>query len=529
MSNDIYASKKWIIENCFVKAGTRISSNACKRQWWEKRDKANLYEEIKKSTDSGYSFGYRILLFLSSLYTKECIECGEPVYNWLNITCSKECLYKGKHRSKMTTSWRQDTEKAMEVCQKIKSTKEERYGDPNYNNRQKAAETLQTVYGINNPLQLDSVKEKVKITCNQKYGANSYGSSEEGRKRISKIRKEAFQQSLSKETKEVINDKDNIKELYKKYKSAQAIADSLGLSKSYILNILHSYGIDIEYCNGVSSFEESVFLFLKEHYKGTIIRNDRSITSPREIDIYIPEKKIAIECNGIYWHSEQKGKDKNYHISKTTSCEENGIQLFHIYDTEWSSDDKWQSVLLNALNIHRSRIGARQCIIKMVSSKEARAFCDDNHLQGSSNSPINYGLFYKDELVSVMTFSKARFSKADWELQRFCSKKYHIIHGAASKLLKAFKKDYAGTIVSYANRRWSVGNLYESLKFTYMHNSTPNYFYFKNNGLESRNKYQKHKLKGMDNYTDTLTEAQIMSLNDFYRIWDSGNKVYINK
>ena len=143
-------------------------------------------------------------------------------------------------------------------------------------------------------------------------------------------------------------------------------------------------------------------------------------------------------------------------------------------------------------------------------------------------------MFYKDELVAVMTFSKARFSDAEYELQRFCSKVGFVIYGAASKLLKYFRNEYKGRIISYANRRWSTGNLYKKLGFDFIHDSEPNYFYFKNYGcsskfvLESRNKYQKHKLINiLEKYNNKLSEWDNMTLNGYDRIFDSGNKVYM--
>jgi hypothetical protein len=128
------------------------------------------------------------------------------------------------------------------------------------------------------------------------------------------------------------------------------------------------------------------------------------------------------------------------------------------------------------------------------------------------------------ELVSEYTGSK----NIDWELLRFCNKKYTSVVGGASKLFKHFLKNHSGSVISYADRRRSQGNLYKQLGFVFSHNSSPNFFYTKGLMLESRQKYQKHKLpKLLENFDATLTEKQNM-FNHCYRIiYDCGNQVWV--
>lgn len=273
--------------------------------------------------------------------------------------------------------------------------------------------------------------------------------------------------------------------------------------------------------------------------------NLKNIIYPKELDIYCGNNtsgKFAIEYNGLMYHSEGnselkmfKNKHKNYHLDKTNSCEEKNIQLFHIFENEWLDENKkniWKSVLLSKMN-KTNKIFARKCTIKEVKSEEAKKFENKNHLQGSSTSSIRIGLYYENELVSLMTFGKARFSKQyEYELIRFCSKLNNTIVGGASKLLKYFEKTYnPKSLVSYANRRWSTGHLYQTLGFNFLHNSTPNYFYFKSiNKLLSRNKFQKHKLESiLENFNKNISESENMFNNNYRRIFDSGNKVFFKK
>ena len=127
-----------------------------------------------------------------------------------------------------------------------------------------------------------------------------------------------------------------------------------------------------------------------------------------------------------------------------------------------------------------------------------------------------------------MIFGKPRFNKKyDYELIRFCSKMNINVVGAASKLFKHFKINYNGSIISYANRRFSNGNLYETLGFTKIDETKPNYFYIKGKTLLSRNKCQKHKLKNLlDNFDENLSEHENMLNNGYLKVYDCGNLVF---
>jgi len=285
------------------------------------------------------------------------------------------------------------------------------------------------------------------------------------------------------------------------------------------------------------SIAENQVLEFCQSLSPNIISNSRSIIKPLELDIYIPNHNLGIEYNGLFWHSSYSidTEDKNYHLIKTKLCREKNIQLLHIFENEWENSQKreiWKSIIKNKLN-KSQKIFARKCEIKEISSKESKEFLENNHLQGQCNSSINIGLYYKDELVSLMTFGKSRFNKkVDWELLRFCNKLNYYVIGGASKLFKNFLKEHTGSIISYADMRYSTGKLYKNLGFEFSHISSPNYWYFKNNTfkLKSRIKYQKHKLKNkLDIFNSNLSEWQNMKLNGYNRIFDCGNQTWIYK
>jgi hypothetical protein len=273
--------------------------------------------------------------------------------------------------------------------------------------------------------------------------------------------------------------------------------------------------------------------------------NNRQFIKPLELDILC--ENFAIEYDSLMFHSCGKStlemfnntiENKNYHLNKTEKCEEKGIQLFRIFSNEWQNQqDIWKSVINSKIN-NTKRIFARKCIIKEVKNEEANDFLNRNHLQEAVNSKIKIGLYYNNKLVSLMTFGKTRRDKwkgeNNYELLRFCSELNYTIIGGASKLLKYFElKFLPEMILSYANRRWSTGNVYEKLGFEFIENTTPNYFYFKgddNSKLFSREQFQKHKLKDkLEVFDEKLTESENMYNNNFRKIFDCGHKIYIKK
>jgi len=242
---------------------------------------------------------------------------------------------------------------------------------------------------------------------------------------------------------------------------------------------------------GFSQGEKEVFEFVKT-LSETVTERDRSILGGKELDIYDPIHRIAIEYNGLYWHSSNnRENDKQcsiQHVEKTSKCNDVGVRLFHIQEDEWlKKSEIWKSVLRNAYQKPERRIFARKCMVREITYQEVITFCEHNHLQGGCVARYRFGLFYMDELVSVMTFSETRFSKDyQYEMIRFCNVLNTSVIGGASKLLAHFRSLYSGSIVSYANCRWSVGNVYSQIGFTLSHISEPCYWYIK--GIDTQHR-----------------------------------------
>lgn len=287
-----------------------------------------------------------------------------------------------------------------------------------------------------------------------------------------------------------------------------------------------------------SEFEKNVFDFIKTNLPDVdIIENDRTILNGKEIDIYIPSLKIGFELNGLIWHSEKFGIDKKYHLNKTKKCLEQGIKLIHIFEDEWNNKTEiCKSKILSIISKTKNRIYARQCFVKSIDMKTARMFCDENHIQGSVPSKYQYGLFYNNNLVCIMTFGKPRINvggksiEGKYELLRFCNKNNTTVIGGASKLLKAFIKEKNPIeIISYADRRWSNGNLYEQLNFKLYNESEPSYSYVVNKKRVNRFSMRKDILVSKYDCPLNLTEKQFCESKGWYRIYDCGCLCYIWK
>ena len=277
--------------------------------------------------------------------------------------------------------------------------------------------------------------------------------------------------------------------------------------------------------------EKEVLDFVKSIYNGRIIENNQTVLGNRlELDIYLPEKHLAIEFDGLYWHSEENGKDSGYHLNKTVECEKNGIRLIHIFEDEWNEKreivkDRIKSIL----GVGQKRIFARKCSVMQLDSKIANDFLEANHLQGKDCSLFRYGLFYNNELVAVMTFGKPRFDNDhDYELIRFASQNGYCIAGGASRLLRHFRDSHDGSIVTYADRRYSDGTFYEKLGFALKGVSQPNYWYVKNYDKLSRYACQKHKLPSLlgNGFDASLSERENMIANGYHVVHDCGNLVF---
>ena len=272
------------------------------------------------------------------------------------------------------------------------------------------------------------------------------------------------------------------------------------------------------------------------------IKNCLKVLSPqqrnREIDIYIPPLKLGIEYNGLHWHSERLGKDKNYHLDKLNKCNEQGIRLIQIFEDEWIKHREiCESKLKQICGLNRNpKIFARKCkVVEITDKNEAYDFLDKNHIQGRTGFTIALGTYYNNELVGVMTFKKEK--EGYWDLNRFATDINHQCVGIGGKLFKHFIRNYDfQEIKSFADRRWTIdptNNLYTKLGFEFDSYVPPSYWYYnpKISRIERFHKFgfRKQHLHKQYDLPLTMTEREMTETLGYTRIWDCGLIKYVYK
>lgn len=399
--------------------------------------------------------------------------------------------------------------------------------------KKKREDTFIQKYGEHTPFKTKEFKEKSKQTNLLKWGTEHFRQSEKwkcenGGNEVQKRKKTIFDQFLKENLCVVGQDDENF--IVKcDIHGENKIPKGIFANRKIIGTELCAKCKPIE--SNVSGKEIQLFKLISEIYNGEIIRSYK--IGRKEIDIYLPEEKIGFEFNGLRWHSEEF-KNNDYHFKKTKLCNENGIRLIHIFEDDFQYKIKIvKSIINNVLN-KSNKIYARKTYIKKINDKNLiKKFLIENHLQGFVNTNINYGLYYNDELVSLMTFMKSRKiinntnKDTEYELVRFCNKIGISVIGGASKLFKHFLNDYKPkSVLSYCDISWANGGLYKQLGFGLIGLSKPNYYYVVNGKRENRINFQKHKLvkKG---YDPNLTEVEIMAQLGYFRIFNCGNEKYL--
>lgn len=295
----------------------------------------------------------------------------------------------------------------------------------------------------------------------------------------------------------------------------------------------------------VSKGEQEVFEFIKSVCPDAV-QSDHTVLGKRELDIFVPSKNLAIEFNGVYWHSD-KIKDRKYHYNKYRDCRDKGIRLIQFTDVDWEQKkENMKSILLHAVGRSvgdKEKVNARQCEIVEMKAKETKDFYNKNHPQGYASNLINYGLKTKQgEIVAIMSFGFGKTSRgnavktATWELSRYATS--HMVRGGASKLFKHFiRENNPDEVKSFSMNDWFDGGLYKVLGFK-SEDVAPDYrVWHPRSGIGPKSRWQRRSIPkrlmeiGSDTTfepaTDPRTEWKLEDEVGALRIWDSGKTRWI--
>lgn len=442
---------------------------------------------------------------------------------------------------------------------KTKQTCLERYGASS--NLHKNSNALQNVksglikkYGVDSPLKCKEILNKRNQTCADKHGTTNFIQSD--KTKATNITRYGYENAMNNKEIQFRNSISNTKtanaefttklSLYGKeislYKNSASytcltcnniITSTRQFINRRIFISEHPCTVcnPVNYSRNTSVAEKEIQEFICTLYKGIVKTNDKTIIPPFEIDITIPELKLGFEFNGVYWHSELY-KDNNYHINKTLKANENGYDLIHIWEDDWIYKKEIIKSKISHLLGKSAKIGARKCKIQKLTNKEAKPFLIDNHIAGYVPATYNYGLFYKDELVQLLTIGKKRMmigTTDGYELLRSCAKKYVSVSGGFSKLLKFAFNDMkeVNKITTYCDISYTTrADTYLKCGAEYHGTTGPNYFYVVDGMKSNRLNWSKQKLIKLG-YDSFKTERQITTELGMYRLYDCGSKSYV--
>ena len=292
------------------------------------------------------------------------------------------------------------------------------------------------------------------------------------------------------------------------------------ISNSYIQEI-EKYVLALD--APTSMLEKQVLSFVQDNYSGQIVENSREIIrnpktgSGLELDIYLPDINVAIEFNGLYFHSDACRAEKEYHAIKSKLCDDLGIRLIHVYEDEWKYNNKKICQLLKAaLNEVNGNICFKNYKIKEISNKEAKPFNELFHIHGHSSAQVTYGLFCNEELIQLMSFSKIKQNKdlnADnsWKIVRSYSESGSTALDGASMLFKYFiQEQNPDTVDCYCDFNKFNGKSYESLGMQFSGYMPPEKYWIINNRRYVR-----------------APKNNNVQQKAYRAIWGSGSKKYI--
>lgn len=328
-------------------------------------------------------------------------------------------------------------------------------------------------------------------------------------------------------------------EFLMQYKNSNILSDDYKeflSEKMKEVNITMMDKIDGHYFTSKSEREIHDFI---ENDLGIKVKKDRSILEGREIDIYIPDKKIGIEYNGLLWHTEGFAhKDKLFHLLKTEDANKKGVELIQIFEDEYAlHKDIVLSKISHLLGCDtgKEKIGGRKCTIKQITKTQGYKFLTDFHIQGDATSTVYYGAFFNDKLIAVMSFLQE--SEGMWNLTRFATDYNYICQGVGGKIFSQFVKDYNPIEVkSFADRRWTINrdnNLYTKLGFKLDFILPPDYRYY-NCKIDKYDRihkfsFRKKVLSRKYGFSMDMTESEMAKELGYDRIWDCGLYKYVWK
>ena len=474
-------------------ASTCVNSK-CKKAW-----RSDLNKKSSKKIDWEGSISKREATNMATYGAKSNLSAGTESRDVADR--AMEEIYGTKHPLKNP-----------DILNRRNQTTLQRHGTLNFVTSEKAKATLAKNHGVANPMESPEIRDRVSSTM--------------ARNKLAKLMERCNVHNI-----DITESGGSYVTI--KCRSCETIHTNF-LRQS--LNILLRSGQSpCNECNPINRYrsngESELADWVKSVFADEIHTNRKYLGT--ELDIMIPDLKLAIEYNGVYWHSDMR-KPKRYHIKKKKAVEDSGWDVVQIWEDHWNDPHKREiikSKLIHKLGMTPIKIGARSCKIIDVSPKQARAFMEEHHLYGSVNSQIRIGLEYRGELVMLCTFGRPRMAMAgktasEYELLRMASKKGHLVIGGLTKSISELKRRGIKSCMTYADCDWthSKANGYSSSGFKFVKWTDPGYHWVVNGIRHNRMSFMRSSIPDI---SENETVDDYMYARGRYKTWNSGNLLYM--
>lgn len=416
--------------------------------------------------------------------------------------------FKLKSRKTLLEKYGTDTYvKSSDFKYKTKKTFLEKYGTDHYlKNDDKKREILERRVensGYASPFSDPKIRESINATFKTRYGAHP------------------TQARFTKDTLDKLQDPEWLRKMH--HDNGFTLSEISEMLESYdissISDHMAKFGIEVRSRVGSRAQRE-----LASYLRGLGIdfrENDRQLIAPLELDFVIDDKKLAIEYCGLFWHSEDSGKPITYHLNKFLAAKEKGYRLITIFEDEWLEKRSIVEKKIRYLvGLNEDKVFARKCNIVRLTKDKRKTFLDANHIQGDGGASHAFGLTIDNDIVACMAFSR---HNNEILLNRYATS-INVV-GGFSKLLKYARDYFKEDIVTFADLRWSCGDLYERTGFEVDRYVSPDYSVVKGNRRYHKFNFRKSLIKQRYGI-DPKTEREFLRENGFKRIWDCGKIKY---
>lgn len=270
----------------------------------------------------------------------------------------------------------------------------------------------------------------------------------------------------------------------------------------------------------ISKGEFELREFIQDELGLRVIPNDRNVIGPHELDIYLPDHGFAVEYNGLFFHTEDYGKDSHYHGNKTAACSMKGIQLLHVWEDQWRDNP---DIIRNKIRYHTgtipNRIGARKCNLVQVSTAERKTFFNTNHIDGNVPASVAFGLRDRDgELLACLSLRRPFHRKwsGHWEVARFATKIGVSVAGGLARLTREAQRwgraHGREGLLTYVDGAWGTGSGYLAAGWQLASVSSPTFWWTDGDERYNRFRYRADKAAG-------LTQAEVALQAGVARLW----------